>query len=83
MFLKAKFKGLVKWERSIRVRTSCVMNIVYFPYDSQSCPIVVSSQDNSNEFLILSTRKWNRMNNVPEDEKDVIPTDIDTIQVSS
>ena len=58
------------------------MDIVDFPYDSQSCPIIVSSQDNSNEFLKLSTRKWNRLNNVQENEIDVTQTEIDTIKVS-
>ena len=75
-------KGLVKWARNIRVKTSCDMDIVDFPYDSQSCPIIVSSQDNSNEFLKLSTRKWNRINKVQENDKDVTPTDINTIKVS-
>ena len=58
------------------------MNIVNFPYDSQACPITISSQDNSNEFLKLSTRKWNRLNNVNENETNVIPNDIDTVKVS-
>ena len=83
MLLLSQIKGLVKWERNIRVKTSCDMDIVDFPYDSQSCPIVVSSQDNSNEYLILSTRKWNRINNVQENVKDVTPTDINTIKVSA
>ena len=75
-------KGLVKWARNIRVKTSCDMDIVNFPYDVQSCPITISSQDNSNEFLKLSTRKWNRINNVKEDEIDVRPSDIDTVKVN-
>ena len=80
-FLKL-MKGLVKWARNIRVKTSCDMDIVNFPYDVQSCPITISSQDNSNEFLKLSTRKWNRINNVKEDEIDVRPSDIDTVKVN-
>ena len=58
------------------------MDIVNFPYDSQSCPITISSQDNSNEFLKLSTRKWNRLNGVNENETDVSPSAINTIKVS-
>ena len=81
MFQKPN-EGLVKWARNIRVKTSCEMDIVNFPYDSQSCPITISSQDNSNEFLKLSTRKWNRLNNVDENQVDVRPTDIDTVKVS-
>ena len=75
-------KGLVKWARNVRVKTSCEMNIVNFPYDSQACPITISSQDNSNEYLKLSTRKWNKLNNVNENETSVIPNDIDTVKVS-
>ena len=77
------YEGMVKWARNIRVRTDCEMNIVDFPYDSQSCPITISSQDNSNEFLKMSTRKWNRLNDVDENEISVSPTDIDTIKVSN
>ena len=73
---------MVKWARNIRVKTSCEMDIVNFPYDVQSCPITISSQDNSNEFLKLSTRKWNRINNVDENEIDVRPSDIDTVKVN-
>ena len=73
---------MVKWARNVRVKTSCEMNIVNFPYDTQACPITISSQDNSNEYLKLSTRKWNRLNNVNENETNVIPTDIDTVKVS-
>ena len=73
---------MVKRARNVRVKTSCEMNIVNFPYDSQACPITISSQDNSNEFLKLSTRKWNRLNNVNENETNVIPNDIDTVKVS-
>ena len=75
-------KGLVKWARNVRVKTSCEMDIKSFPYDSQACPITISSQDNSNEYLKLSTRKWNRLNNVDENETVVIPNDIDTVKVS-
>ena len=73
---------MVKWERNIRVKTHCDMDIVDFPYDSQSCPIVVSSQDNSNEYLKLSSDKWNRLNQVPEKQKIVSPNDTNTIKVS-
>ena len=59
------------------------MDIKSFPYDSQACPIRISSQDNSNEYLKLSTRKWNRLNNVNENETNVNPNDIDTVKVSS
>ena len=72
----------MKWARNVRVKTSCEMNIVNFPYDSQACPITISSQDNSNEYLKLSTRKWNRLNKVNENETSVIPNDIDTVKVS-
>ena len=75
-------QGLVKWARNIRVKTSCEMDIVNFPYDSQTCPITISSQDNSNEFLKLSTRKWNRLNGVNENQTDVSPSAINTIKVS-
>ena len=58
------------------------MDIVDFPYDSQSCSITISSQDNSNEFMKLSTRKWNRINNVDENDITVFPNEVDTIKVS-
>ena len=77
------YEGVVKWARNIRVKTDCEMNIVDFPYDSQSCPITISSQDNSNEFLKMSTRKWNRLNDVDENDISVSPTDINTIKVSN
>ena len=79
---QSQIKGMVKWERNIRVKTHCDMDIVDFPYDSQSCPIVVSSQDNSNEYLKLSSDKWNRLNQVPEKQKIVTPNDTNTIKVS-
>ena len=78
---KPRLKGVVKWHRNLRVKTSCEMEIKNFPYDIQSCPITLSSQDNSNEFLLLSTRKWNRVNNVNEDSNKVEPKDITTIKV--
>ena len=58
------------------------MDIANFPYDTQSCPITISSQDNSNEFLTLVTRKWNRLNNIDEDKMKVEPNGITTIKVS-
>ena len=78
----AQSKGLVKWARNIRVKTNCDMDIANFPYDTQSCPITISSQDNSNEFLTLVTRKWNRLNNIDEDQMKVKPNGTITIEVS-
>merc|ERR1712130_561309 len=60
----AQFDGKVRWLRQYRATSECIMNIRFFPFDEQQCPLIFASRDDPSHFMELSLERWNIQNNL-------------------
>ncbi|KAK6170142.1 hypothetical protein SNE40_018608 [Patella caerulea] len=83
MFVRVHYNGMVVWSPSSFFLTYCAIAIQFYPFDTQTCPIIFSTEiSQSNEIQLIADSEAFRMNEYNENGQwDITKTSYKELEV--